>query len=78
MPTNLPSLKGAIEALVQFFGGDAGLLTKGMQQIGNLAAAALGQLEDPSKHNVVFNVEDITGVRGTVTDKESLEGIGKE
>ena len=78
MTTNLPSLKGAIEALVQFFGGDAGLLTKGMQQIGNLAAAALGQLEDPSKHNVVFNVEDITGVRGTVTDKESLEGIGIE
>ena len=42
MTTNLPSLKGAIEALVQFFGGEAGLLTKGMQQLGTLVAAAAG------------------------------------
>ena len=59
MTTNLPSLKGAIEALVQFFGGDNGLLTKGMQQLGTLVTAATGQLEDPSKHNVKFKVEDI-------------------
>jgi len=78
MTKNLPSLGGAIEALVQFFGGDNGLLTKGMQQIGTLAAAALGQLEDPSKHNVKFKVEDITGVRGTITDKETLKGVGIE
>ena len=76
MTKNLPSLGGAIEALVQFFGGDNGLLTKGMQQIGTLATAALGQLEDPSKHNVKFKVEDITGVRGTTTDKETLKGVG--
>ena len=78
MTKNLPSLGGAIEALVQFFGGDNGLLTKGMQQIGTLAKAALGQLEDPSKHNVKFKVEDITGVRGTITDKETLKGVGIE
>ena len=78
MTTNLPSLKGAIEALVQFFGGDNGLLTKGMQQLGNVVAAAAGQLEDPSKHNVKFKVEDITGVRGTITDKETLKGVGIE
>ena len=76
MTKNLPSLKGAIEALVQFFGGDNGLLTKGMQQLGNVVAAAAGQLEDPSKHNVKFKVEDITGVRGTITDKETLKGVG--
>ena len=78
MTKNLPSLGGAIEALVQFFGGENGLLTKGMQQIGTLATAALGQLEDPSKHNVKFKVEDITGVRGTTTDKETLKGVGIE
>jgi len=78
MTKNLPNLGGAIEALVQFFGGENGLLTKGMQQIGTLAAAALGQLEDPSKHNVKFKVEDITGVRGTITDKETLKGVGIE
>jgi hypothetical protein len=78
MTTNLPSLKGAVEALVQFFGGDNGLLTKGMQQLGTLVAAAAGQLEDPSKHNVKFKVEDITGVRGTITDKETLKGVGIE
>ena len=78
MTTNLPSLKGAIEALVQFFGGDNGLLTKGMQQLGNVVAAAAGQLEDPSKHNVKFKVEDITGVRGTITDKETLKEVGIE
>ena len=78
MTTNLPSLKGAIEALVQFFGGEAGLLTKGMQQLGTLVAAAAGQLEDPSKHNVTFNVEDITGVRGTITDKAALKPMGTE
>ena len=78
MTKNLPSLKGAVEALVQFFGGDNGLLTKGMQQLGNVVEAALFQVEDPSKHNVVFNVEDITGVRGTVTDKETLKPMGIE
>ena len=78
MTKNLPNLGGAIEALVQFFGGENGLLTKGMQQIGTLAKAALGQLEDPSKHNVKFKVEDITGVRGTITDKETLKGVGIE
>jgi len=78
MTKNLPNLKGAIEALVQFFGGDNGLLTKGMQQLGNVVAAAAGQLEDPSKHNVKFKVEDITGVRGTITDKETLKGVGIE
>jgi hypothetical protein len=78
MTKNLPSLGGAVEALVQFFGGDNGLLTKGMQQLGTLVKAAAGQLEDPSKHNVVFNVEDITGVRGTITDKESLKPMGIE
>jgi len=78
MTTNLPSLKGAIEALVQFFGGDNGLLTKGMQQLGTLVEAAAGQLEDPSKHNVKFKVEDITGVRGTITDKETLKEVGIE
>ena len=78
MTKNLPSLGGAIEALVQFFGGENGLLTKGMQQLGTLVKAAAGQLEDPSKHNVVFKVEDITGVRGTISDKEYLKGIGIE
>ncbi len=78
MTKNLPSLKGAIEALVQFFGGDNGLLTKGMQQLGTLVEAAAGQLEDPSKHNVKFKVEDITGVRGTITDKETLKEAGIE
>jgi len=78
MTKNLPNLKGAIEALVQFFGGENGLLTKGMQQLGNLVNAAAGQLEDPSKHNVVFKVENITGVRGTISDKEYLKGIGVE
>ena len=78
MTKNLPSLGGAIEALVQFFGGDNGLLTKGMQQLGTLVKAAAGQLEDPSKHNVKFKVEDITGVRGTITDKETLKGVGIE
>ena len=78
MTKNLPSLGGAIEALVQFFGGDNGLLTKGMQQLGTLVKAAAGQLEDPSTHNVTFKVEDITGVRGTTTDKETLKGVGIE
>ena len=78
MTKNLPSLKGAVEALVQFFGGDNGLLTKGMQQLGTLVTAAAGQLEDPSKHNVKFKVEDITGVRGTITDKETLKEVGIE
>jgi len=78
MTKNLPSLGGAVEALVQFFGGDNGLLTKGMQQLGTLVKAAAGQLEDPSKHNVKFKVEDITGVRGTITDKETLKGVGIE
>jgi len=78
MTKNLPSLKGAVEALVQFFGGDNGLLTKGMQQLGTLVEAAAGQLEDPSKHNVKFKVEDITGVRGTITDKETLKEVGIE
>ena len=78
MTKNLPNLKGAVEALVQFFGGENGLLTKGMQQLGTLVEAAAGQLEDPSKHNVTFKLEDITGVRGTTTDKETLKPIGVE
>ena len=78
MTKNLPSLGGALETIVEFFGGENGLLTKGLQQIGTLVKAAAGQLEDPSKHNVVFKVEDITGVRGTITDKESLKPMGVE
>ena len=65
MTTNLPNIKTAIEALVSFFGGENGLFTKGFQKVGNLIAAATGQLEDPSKNNVTLTIEQVSGVKGT-------------
>ena len=68
MTTNLPNIKTAVGALVSFFGGENGLFTKGFQKIGNLLAAALGQLEDPTKNNVTLTIEQGSGVMGTEDD----------
>ena len=45
-----------------------GLFTKGFQKVGNLIAAATGQLEDPSKNNVTLTIEQVSGVKGTEDD----------
>ena len=65
---NLPTIKTAIEALVSFFGGENGLFTKGFQKIGNLVAAAAGQLENPEENNVTLTVDQVSGVLGNEDD----------
>ena len=65
---NLPNIKTAIEALVSFFGGENGMFTKGFQKIGNLVAAAAGQLENIEENNVTLTVEQVSGVLGNEED----------
>lgn len=78
MTVNTKAIQNALKLFIDFFGGDNGLFTKGFQQINNLLAAILNQLEDPSKNNVTLNVTQVSGVLGTDEDGGLIESANED
>ena len=78
MTTDIATFKKIIEDMVAFFGGDEGLFTEGFKKIGNIFEAALGQHEDPTKHDVTVNLVTVSGILGTEDDIETLQTYGVE
>ena len=75
MSTNVGDFRATIQAMVDFFGGEQGMFTEGMKKIGNIVDAALGQHEDPTKHDVKVNLVNVSGVLGTEEDIELLKSM---
>ena len=69
---NLANLKSILNAFKTFFGGDDGVMTKGVANLGGLVEAALGQAEDPSKNGTDLVVKNVAGVRGSLNDRDRL------
>ena len=78
MSVNAGEFRKIIQSMVDFFGGDQGLFTEGFKKIGNVFEAALGQHEDPTKHDVTVNLVNVSGVLGTEEDIETLQTYGVE
>ena len=72
-------LETAVLALISFFGGNAGLLTKGFVKTANLIAAPFKVLTDgPSEDDAqTFIINNVCMVNGTEETKEELEKLGK-
>ena len=76
MTKNLPNLQSIINAFTTFFGGEQGLLTGGVKNIGGLIEAVVGDdgwVNDPTKNDVNLTVNNICGVRGDKEDQEKLQ-----
>ena len=67
-------LETAVLALISFFGGNAGLLTKGFVKTANLIAAPFKVLTDgPSEDDAqTFIINNVCMVNGTEETKEEL------
>ena len=76
LETNIGDFRATIQAMVDFFGGEQGMFTEGMKKMANIVDAALGQHEDPTKHDVVVTLEGVSGVLGTDEDRELLAKMG--
>ena len=76
LAANIGSFQATIQAMVDFFGGDQGIFTEGMKKIGKIIEAALGQHEDPTKHDVTVTLKNVSGVLGTEEDIELLKTMG--
>jgi len=76
MTKNLPNLKSILDAFVVFFGGDQGLLTGGVKNLGGLVEGIIGDdgwVKDPTKNEVKLTVKNVCGVRGDKEDQEKLQ-----
>ena len=76
LETNIGDFRATIQAMVDFFGGEQGMFTEGMKKMANIVEAALGQHEDPTKHDVVVTLKNVSGVLGTDEDRELLAKMG--
>ena len=76
---NLPNLKSILDAFMVFFGGDQGLLTGGVKNLGGLVTAVVGDngwINDPEASQVKLIVKNICGVRGDKEDQIKLSQAG--
>ena len=77
LEANIGDFRATIQAMVDFFGGEQGIFTEGFKKIGKVIDAALGQYEDPTKHDVKVTLKNVSGVLGTEEDIELLKLMGK-
>ena len=75
LAVNVGDLRATIQAMVDFFGGEQGMFTEGMKKMANIIDAALGQHEDPTKHDVTVQLVNVSGVLGTEEDLKTLEDL---
>jgi hypothetical protein len=72
---NVSSLKEVIDLFLDFFGGENGLFTRGIKEIGDVLGSAIDALQDTETFDSEINVTDICGIRGTTADREVLRQI---
>ena len=68
LAVNVGDLRATIQAMVDFFGGEQGMFTEGFKKLGKIMEAALGQHEDPTKHDITVTLKNVSGVLGTEED----------
>jgi hypothetical protein len=73
LSANIGDFRATIQAMVDFFGGEQGLFTEGMKKMANIVDAALGQHEDPTKHDITVQLVNVSGVLGTEEDINILK-----
>ena len=72
---NVPSLKEVLDLFLDFFGGENGLFTKGLQGIADTVAEIADELNSIGAHETEIVVQDICGVRGTIGDRKVLRQL---
>jgi len=76
LAANVGDFQKTVQAMVDFFGGENGMFTEGMKKMGKIFEAALGQHEDPTKHDVTVTLKNVSGVLGTEEDIELFKSMG--
>ncbi|SVD79085.1 uncharacterized protein METZ01_LOCUS431939, partial [marine metagenome] len=76
LAVNVGDFQATIKAMVDFFGGEQGMFTEGFKKLGKIMEAALGQHEDPTKHDVTVTLKNVSGVLGTEEDIKTLKDLG--
>jgi hypothetical protein len=72
---DVASLKDVLDLFVNFFGGENGLFTKGIKELGDVLGTAVTALQDTETFNSEINVTNICGIRGTSEDRKILRQI---
>jgi len=72
---NVPSLKEVLDLFLDFFGGENGLFTKGLQGTADIFAEIADELNSIGAHETEIVVQDICGVRGTIGDRKVLRQL---
>ena len=72
---NVSSLKEVLDLFQNFFGGENGLFTRGIKEIGDVLGTAITALQDTETFDSEINVTDICGIRGTTADREVLRQL---
>ena len=72
---NVPSLKEVLDLFLDFFGGENGLFTKGLQGTADTLAEIADELNSIGAHETEIVVQDICGVRGTIGDRKTLRQL---
>ena len=72
---DVASLKDVLDLFVNFFGGENGLFTKGIKELGDVLGTAVTALQDTETFNSEINVTYICGIRGTSEDRKILRQI---
>ena len=72
---NVPSLKEVLDLFQNFFGGENGLFTRGIKEIGDVLGTAIAALQDTETFDSEINVTDICGIRGTTEDRKVLRQL---
>ena len=79
MTKNLDNLKSILDAFMTFFGGDQGLLTGGVKNLGGLIEGVVGPggwVDEPEKNEVKLTVKNVCGVRGDEDDEIKCKEAG--
>jgi len=72
---NMVSLKEVLELFVGFFGGENGLLTKGLRGMLERISEIVDKLNDTESYQSTIELRDVCGVRGTAEDRKTLRQL---
>ena len=68
MSKKISDLYGVLKLVIDFFGGENGLFTKGLQKVADQIDAAIGGMEDETQNSVTIIVDQVSGIYGTEDD----------
>jgi|TARA_B110000902_G_scaffold264171_1_gene344942 hypothetical protein len=72
---NMVSLEEILKLFVGFFGGENGLLTKGLKGILDKVSEAVASLDNTESFQSTIKLKDVCGVRGTKDDRKVLRQL---